>query len=88
MESGDAWVECKDTRHGVGSPGGRVWFKCDFAFKIGKDVSRRERMEYLDQLFNAMVEQVDEAFGEVWAERGFQHGSDYKAQRKLEDEAL
>ncbi len=28
----DTWVECKDTRHWVGSSLGGVWFKSDFAF--------------------------------------------------------
>lgn len=63
----DTWIECKDTRHGVGGgEGGDVSLKCDFSFKIGKDVSRRERMQHLNSLFCAMVEQVDDAFGEVW----------------------
>jgi hypothetical protein len=63
----DTWIECKDTRHGVGGgEGGDVSLKCDFSFKIGKDVSRRERMQHLNRLFSAMVEQVDGAFGEVW----------------------
>jgi hypothetical protein len=46
----------------VGTACGDVSLKCDFALKIGKDVSRRERMEHLSLLFSAMVEQVDEAF--------------------------
>ncbi len=67
------WIECKDTRHGVGSGAeGDVSLKCDFSFKIGKDVSRRERMHHLDLLFSAMVEQVDGAFGDVWVGRSGQ----------------
>ncbi len=62
----EAWVECKDTRYGVGSARGDVSFKCEFAFKINKDVLRQERMDNLSRLFSAMVEQVDNAFGEVW----------------------
>jgi hypothetical protein len=66
----DTWIECKDTRHGVGGgAGGDVSLKCDFSFKIGKDVSRRERMQHLNRLFSAMVEQVDGAFGDVWVGR-------------------
>jgi hypothetical protein len=62
----ETWVECKDTRYGVGSACGDVSLKCKLAFKIGKDVSRQERMEHLSRLFRAMVEQVDYAIGEVW----------------------
>jgi hypothetical protein len=61
----ETWVECIDTRHWVGSACGDVSLNCEFAFKIGKDVSRWERMEHLSRLFSTMVEQVDEAFGEV-----------------------
>ncbi len=42
-----------------------VSLKCDFTFKIGKDEWRRERMEHLNRLFSAKVEQVDAAFGEM-----------------------
>jgi hypothetical protein len=76
------WIECKDTRHGVGGgAGGDVSLKCDFSFKIGKDVSRRERMQHLDRLFSAMVEQVDAAFGDVWVGR-----SGWREENKLEED--
>jgi hypothetical protein len=64
----DTWIECKGSEScGVGGGEGcDVSLRCDYSFKIGKDVSRRERMQHLNSLFSAMVEQVDDAFGEVW----------------------
>ena len=62
----DKWVECHDTRHSVSSISGDVWLKCDFAFKLAKDVPREDYLKSLQFLFGAMVEQVDNAFGETW----------------------
>jgi hypothetical protein len=61
----DKWVECKETRHGVSSASGDVAFKCDFTFKVGKDVPREERLKTLQFLLSALVEQVDTAFGDM-----------------------
>jgi hypothetical protein len=66
IEPENNWVESKETLHAVRHGDGAVWVKCDFAFKVAKDVPRLERMKCLGWLFDAMVEQVDEAFGEVW----------------------
>ena len=65
----DSWVESKDTRHGVSSTSGDVCFKCDFTFKVAKDVPREEYLKCLQFLYSAMVEQVDTAFGEVWTHK-------------------
>ena len=62
-------VESKDTRHGVSSTSGDVCFKCDFTFKVAKDVPREEYLKCLQVLYSAMVEQVDTAFGEVWTHK-------------------
>ena len=62
----DKWVECQDTRHGVSSLSGDVRLKCDFSFKVAKDVPREEYLKFLRFMFSAMVEQVDNAFGETW----------------------
>jgi hypothetical protein len=65
----DNWVESKDTRHGVSSLSGDVRLKCDFSFKVAKDVPREEYLKSLQFLFSSMVEQVDTAFGEVWTHK-------------------
>ena len=66
MGSEDDWIESEDTRHSVSSKSGDMWFKCDFAFKVGKDAPRQERLAHLRMLFSDMVRQVDASFGQAW----------------------
>ena len=66
MDSDNNWIESEDTLHSVSSTSGDMWFKCDFAFKVAKDVPRHERLSHLHLLFSAMVEKVDASFGQHW----------------------